>query len=105
MRKLWVFLFGILVGGGLVGFGFKYHVVYTNDGLVLVPKQQATFADLYVDIRSWKQSDWQAHPELARSLVTHGRSDLLGGPASEFLRDTLRKFGNAEKVDDDFRME
>lgn len=104
MRKVLIFFCGMILGGGLVCFAFNYHVVYANQGLVLVPKDQAGLGEMYADVRSWKPGDWQAHPRLVRSLVAHGRSDLMGLPNPESLRDLLRKFSNAEKVDDDLQL-
>jgi hypothetical protein len=104
MRKVLIFFSGMLFGGGLVCFCFNYHVVYANQGLAVVPKDQAGLADLYADVRNWKPADWQAHPQLVRSLVTHGRSDLMGLPNADSLRDFLRKFSNAERPDDDLQL-
>ena len=104
MRKLLIFFSGMLFGAGLVCFAFNYHVVYGNRGLAVIPKDQAGLGDLYADVRSWKLADWQAHPRLLRSLVTHGRSDLIGQPNADSLRDMLRKFSNAEKLDDDLQL-
>jgi hypothetical protein len=100
MRKLWIFLFGFLLGSGSVWFAFTHHVVNTRDGLILVPKQQAGLADLYADVRSWKPADWKAHPQLVQSLIARGRSDVIGAAATEWLP----KLGNADK-DDVFRTE
>jgi hypothetical protein len=104
MRKLVLFFSGMLFGGGLVAFAFNYHVVYSNQGLSVIPKDQAGLGDLYVDVRSWKPADWQAHPRLVRSLVTHGRGELIGVPNADSLRDMLRKFSNAEKPDDELQL-
>jgi hypothetical protein len=104
MRKVLIFVCGMLLGGGVVCFGFKYHIVYSKQGLVLVPKDQAGLNDLYADIRNWKPADWQAHPRLLRSLVAHGRSDLIGMPTPDSLRDLLRRFSNAEKEDDQLQL-
>jgi hypothetical protein len=104
MRKLLVFFCGMIFGGGLVCFGFNYHLVYANQGLVLIPKEQAGLGDLYADVRNWKPADWQAHPCLVRSLVAHGRSDLISLPNADSLHDFLRKFSNAEKVDNDLQL-
>ncbi len=105
MRRLFGFFLGMIVGAGLVLFSFKYHVVYTNDGLVLVPKKQAALGDLYADVRNWKPIDWQAHPELVRSLVAHGRGDVIGSSATDSLRDMLRRFNNAEKIDNETQLD
>jgi hypothetical protein len=96
---------GMIVGAGLMSFAFKYHVMYAKDGLVLIPKKQASLSDPYVDVRSWKFSDWQAHPDLVQSLMANGRSDLISGPATDLLHDLQRKMDKAEKPDDDSRIE
>jgi hypothetical protein len=105
MRKLVLFLMGMIMGAGLMTFAFKVHVMYAKDGLVLIPKKQASLSDLYVDVRNWRSSDWQAHPDLVQSLMTHGRSDLISGPATDLLHDLKRKMDKAEKPDDDSRIE
>jgi hypothetical protein len=105
MRKLLLFLFGMIVGGGLMWFAFRHHLVYAKDGLTVVSKRQASLSELYVDIRNWKPADWQAHPQLVYSLIASGRNDLINAPSSDLLREMLRKFGNAEKERDDYRTE
>jgi hypothetical protein len=104
MRKFLIFFCGVLFGGGLVCFAFNYHIVYSNQGLAVVPRDQAGLVDLYADVRSWKLADWQAHPRLVRSLVTHGRGELIGVPNADSLRDMLRKFSSAENINDDLQL-
>jgi hypothetical protein len=41
MRKLLGFFIGMIVGAGLMTFAFKYHVMYSKDGLAVIPKSQA----------------------------------------------------------------
>ena len=105
MRKLLLFCFGMIVGGGIVCFAFEYHVLRTNNGVVLIPKKPACLGNQYVDVRTWKPSDWQSHPELVEAIVAHGRSDLFGSSVNEHLRELIHKFGNAERVDDAIRTE
>jgi hypothetical protein len=105
MRKLLLFVMGMMVGAGLMAFAFKYHVVYSKDGLVLVPKQPAALSDSYVDVRNWKPTDWQSHPEFVHSLISHGRSDLISAPANDLIHDLMRKMDKAEKPDDDSRVD
>jgi hypothetical protein len=105
MRKLLLFFMGMIVGAGLVSFAFKYHVMYSKDGLVVIPKSQASLSDLYVDVRNWKPADWQAHPDFVHSLVAHGRSDLIAAPANDFLQDLSRKMEKAERPDQDSRLD
>ncbi len=101
MRKLLLFVTGMMVGAGLMGFAFKYHVMYAKDGLVLIPKQQAGLSDLYVDVRNWKPTDWQAHTELVHSMMAQKRTDLMPAPDNDFMHELIRKMDKAEKIDDD----
>ncbi|HEX4073536.1 MAG TPA: hypothetical protein VHX68_20320 [Planctomycetaceae bacterium] len=105
MRKVLIFFCGMIFGAGLISFGFNYHVVYANQGLVVVAKDQAGLNDLYTDIRNWKPSDWQAHPRLLRSLVAHGHSDLISLPGGDSARELLRKFSNAEKENEELQLQ
>jgi hypothetical protein len=105
MRKLLLFCFGMIVGGGIVCFAFSYHVVRTNNGVVLIPKKPAGLGHQYVDVRNWKPSDWQAHPELAEAIMAHGRGDLIGPSPHELLRELGHKLGDAQRADDELRTE
>ncbi len=105
MRKLLGVFVGMIVGAGLMTFAFKYHVMYSKDGLSVIPKSQPGLSDLYVDVRSWKPADWQAHPDFVHSLVAHGRSDLIAAPATDFLQDLSRKMEKAERPDQDSRLD
>ena len=46
MRKLLLFVMGMIVGAGLMTFAFKYHVMYGKDGLVVIAKAVAKTAEL-----------------------------------------------------------
>ena len=105
MRKVLLFLVGMLFGAGLTSAAFNYHVVHTSDGLIVVPRKHAGLVDLYADVRNWKSSDWQAHPELVRSLVARGRGDVVSPTTNEFLHDLIRKFDNAERLDEERQLE
>jgi hypothetical protein len=105
MRKLLLFVMGMIVGAGLMTFAFKYHVMYGKDGLVVLAKQQPGLSDLYVDVRNWRPTDWQAHPELVHSLMAQKRTDLIPAPDNDLLHDLIRKMDKAEKVDDDSRVD
>ena len=93
MRKVLPPLFFTALGGGLVYFAFTYHIVWASEGLLLIPKQQASLADVYVDVRGWAAGEWSEHTLLARSLAKHGRSDLvIGGAANGVLQDAVDGF-------------
>jgi len=90
MGRLTGIIFGVLVGGGVVFFGFHYHVVRTGEGHLFVKKQEVAFTDVYVDIRNWSRADWRSHKLLEQGLIKKGRADLLPrqsiiGPLREIL--------------------
>lgn len=90
MGRLGAFLFGVVVGAGLVFGSLKYHVLRAHDGLHIVPKVAATFEDAYVDIRQFGPSDWNDHRTLAAGLIKANQEDLIGETAAYSLRDSLR---------------
>jgi hypothetical protein len=94
MRRLIAALFFASLGGGLVYLAFTHHVVRADEGFLLVPKHTASLTDVWADVRGWTADRWLEHPQLARSLIEQGRSDLIVEPATNrFLRgvwDTFR---------------
>ena len=67
MKSLRNLIFGMILGGAGVYVGLKYHVLNTPEGLQLVPKLEATFADTYVDIRQFTPADWNERLGYSRS--------------------------------------
>lgn len=96
MAKVFAALLCIALGGGAVLFSCHYHVVQADEGLLLVPRPELEFDDIYVDVRKWDASTWREHPQLVRALVDHGRSDLVVNPTiRDSIRGLLQNFGNA----------
>lgn len=89
MRHLFLLLLGITIGAGGMYFAFRYHVVRAEEGVLLVPRHNATLTDAYADVRAWDAAEWQKHPDLIRSLVARGRGDLIVEPLSRNLIENL----------------
>ncbi len=89
MKRVALFVLGVLVGGGLVFFTQRYHVVRTKAGLTTVPKISATFSDAYVDVRSFTAADWAGHKGLVAALFRSGRNDVLEEAASDRVKEGL----------------
>jgi hypothetical protein len=89
VKRLTTFLFGVVVGAGLLYGALHYHVVRASDGLHLVPKLNAKLAGTYVDIRNYTLADWTRNPDLAAALIDSGERDLVEGAASDALRQGL----------------
>lgn len=96
MRKLigTVFFFGL--GMVAMWLAMNFHFVKTDSDWFVVGKQDVRFADCYVDIREWDATEWDRHPNLQESLVKAGRGELIPAyETEEFLRDTIRRIGDA----------
>ena len=80
---------GLVLGGGLVYGALQYHVLRTNEGLQFVPKSTATFAETYVDIRTFGVTDWAQRKSLAADIVKAKKESLFGGAATNSFNETL----------------
>lgn len=97
MNKFWCFVFGLVLGGVLVGAAERYHFLRTREGLVAVPKLTASFGDTYLDIRNFTASDWARHKALAVDLLRSEREELI----SQNVVDQVR--GKVERLVDELR--
>ena len=89
MKQIMSFFIGLIVGGILVFASLKYHLVRAGDGVHLVPKLSAGFAETYVDIRTFSLSDWNQHRSLAVALVQAKKGHLMQEAASDSLRQAV----------------
>jgi len=89
MGRFGSFLLGVVLGGAAVFVGLKYHVVYADNGVHLVPKLYATFDEVYVDIRGFDLADWGEHKALAAALVKADKGELMGEAAVNQARDLV----------------
>lgn len=89
MRRIGVFLLGMVVGAAAMYVSIKYYVVNAKDGLHLVPKASAELGQPYVDIRNFTLHDWDQHRSLALSLVQADKTYLLEESASDNLRQSI----------------
>lgn len=76
------FLAGLTIGGVTSLLAMQFHVINTNDGLIVLPRvNRPPVRSTYVDVRKWSLSMWRQHPEVAKAAIKYGRPDLLGGGA------------------------
>ena len=102
MRRLSALLFGIAFGGGLVYFGFNFHLVRANDGWLMVPRTAVALDDACVDIRQWDFNDWRKHPKLSRDMLKAGYGNRIRSSVQEGLvEDALEGLGLTRRTDDD----
>jgi hypothetical protein len=67
--------FGVLGAAGCWVSG--HHVVRVEDGVLVLEKRVRTWGDSYADVRGWRPADYDARPELKRTLIEQGHRDLL----------------------------
>lgn len=69
MKRFSNFVFGLVIGAGLMFVGLKYHIVRANDGLHMVPKATAKLGSVYSDLRTFTVRDWQDRQELLADIT------------------------------------
>ena len=89
LRGLFVFLFGLLVGGGATYAAFTRHLVRADDGWHCVPNGGSSVADCYADVRGWTPAEWTARPRVAGALVEAGQGDVVMRTSANGLMDRL----------------
>ncbi len=67
----------LLAGWGLAA--LSLHVVRTNTAIKLIPKNELSVGDTYVDVRHWTSADENVHPALFARLKQLDQTDLLAG--------------------------
>lgn len=101
MSRISALIVGVVLGaGGLYG-ALNYHIVRTAAGLEAVPKESATLAETYVDVRQFGAGDWLEHRELAKAIVDAGKQDLIKDTTVDNLlegvREAVADFGQEER--------
>ncbi len=93
---------GLVLGGAMGLFATNYHVVQTNNGMVVLPRSsQPPLRSAYVDVRKWNLAMWEQYSEVASALVKSGRTDLMvDGTLSNLIPNqvqpsTLEQFGQS----------
>ena len=68
----------LLVAGALVtGWAATHHVVRTSKGTVIVAKRYVTLDASWVDARTWRSADYEAHGVVREALVAGGYGGML----------------------------
>jgi hypothetical protein len=91
MKRMSSFLLGMATGAVLLYAATLYHVVRASDGVHFIAKQPARLSETYIDIRSFKMTDWAEHPQLASALVQANQQQLIGESAAGAIRETVNQ--------------
>ena len=89
MRCFVSFVAGLIVGAAAVFTSLKYHIVWANDGIHMIPKISAQFAETYVDIRHFDLGDWSEHQFLAMAIARDEKAYLLENGAIDSFRQAV----------------
>lgn len=82
------FLAGITVGSVTALLALQYHLVRTDDGLVVIPRvHQPPVRSAYVDTRSWTLDMWKNYPEVTEAVILSGRSNLIVDRAARRIQE------------------
>lgn len=83
MRRLFTLIVAAGIGAGAVFTAFQFHVVRTDERVLLIKKPQADWHEAYVDVRNWTIRDWGDHPNLSRNLIASGHGDVVRRSAAD----------------------
>jgi hypothetical protein len=96
MKRVAGFLIGAVLGGCLVFFGQRYHVLRTEDGLTTVPKMSATFRQTYVDVRGFSVSDWMENRSLMAAVLKADKGHLIQQGVADQIRHRMNRLLEGE---------
>ncbi|MBN1883394.1 MAG: hypothetical protein JW885_14600 [Deltaproteobacteria bacterium] len=61
----------------LFGLATNFHLVRTDDDLVVVKKESIGLSDTYVDTRGWSFIEWEEHPALMRTMEANEPGEVI----------------------------
>ena len=103
-KRTLAYLFAMGLGAGLMYLAFSYHVVCSDEQILVIPKSPATLADVYADVRGWKASEWKRHGNLSQNLRRAGHAKLIAGAiANDLLEEFTDPILDLRNPEDDSR--
>lgn len=103
-RYFYVLITGIMIGGGMMYFGFTHHIVKTKDRVLLINKPDPTLQDVYVDIQNWTAKDWKEHPRVTRAMIAANYGEIVQESVTDDLMGELMdRFGVSSGRDSTLR--
>jgi len=61
----------------LFGLATNFHMVRTDDDLIIVKKESLGLFDTYVDARGWTFIEWDDHPDVKRALEVNKPGEVI----------------------------
>ncbi|ODA29549.1 MULTISPECIES: hypothetical protein [Planctopirus] len=77
LRGLILILFGGTLGASAMWGAFNFHLVWTEDRLLIVQRSAPSLKDTVADVRAWGRSEWLKHPHLTRSMMGAGHKKVI----------------------------
>jgi len=59
------------------GLAVNFHMVRTDDDLIVVKKESPGMSDTYVDTRGWTFIEWDDHPALMHTLEANRPGEVI----------------------------
>lgn len=89
MNRFSSFLLGMVAGAMVLGAAMNFHLVRSDDGMLMIPKVTKGLHDPYADIRAFTLDDWQQHRPLAAAIVQANKSELLADSSLSNFRQSI----------------
>lgn len=84
-RALMTFVVGMAFGAAGMWGGFTYHLVRTDDGVLMIPRVAPMLLDAYVDVRQFAADDWKQHPRVTYALIKAGYRSVIENSLEETI--------------------
>lgn len=95
LRGMVLILFGCTLGAAGMWGAFNFHLVWTEERLLIVQRSTPGLKDGLADVRSWGRGDWMKHPHLTRSMMGAGHKKVieksLKNEAADFVETSFSK--------------
>ena len=61
----------------IFGLAVNFHLVRTDDDLIVVKKESLGLSDTYIDARGWTFIEWEDHPALMRAMEANRPGEVI----------------------------
>lgn len=99
LRGLILILLGGTLGASAMWGAFNFHLVWTEERLLIVQRSVPSLKDGFADVRTWGRQEWRKHPHLTRSMMGAGHKKVieksLRNEAADFVDNAFSNVSNS----------
>ena len=96
-RHLQSVITATLLGSAGLGGSLNYHVLRTDNGIELLPKQELTLHDTFLDVRQLSLCEWKNHGSVMAAMIKAKKEHVLGTKEVQTVRREIDKLLDGAK--------